>query len=72
MSRDGRVAVPRRAMGLSVVCHCGISYHTHLLFLIIPTLKKIERHIIFVFRPFALRQIALTCLSLQHILKCAC
>ena len=31
--RDGCLALPRGAMGLSSVCDCGISDHTHLLFL---------------------------------------
>ena len=29
MSRDGCVALPRGAMGLSAVCDCGIPDHTH-------------------------------------------
>ena len=33
MSRDGRAALPHGATGLSAVCDCGISDHTHLLFL---------------------------------------
>ena len=32
MSRDGRVALPRGAMGLSAVCDCSVPDHTHLLF----------------------------------------
>ena len=33
MSRDRYVALPRDAIGLSAVCDCGISDHTHVLFL---------------------------------------
>ena len=33
MSRDGNAALFSGAMSLSVVCDCGISDHTHLLFL---------------------------------------
>ena len=37
MSRDGCVALPHVAMGLSAVCYCGITDHTHLLFFVILT-----------------------------------
>ena len=33
MSREGWAALPCCATGLSAVCDCGISDHTHLLFL---------------------------------------
>ena len=33
MSRDCCVAFPRGVMGLSAVCDCDISDHTHFLFL---------------------------------------
>ena len=33
VSRDGCVVLPCGAMELSVVCDCGIFYHTHLLLL---------------------------------------
>ena len=32
VSHDGCVALPHDTMGLSAVCDCGISCHTHLLF----------------------------------------
>ena len=42
MPRDFSVALPRGAMGLSAVCDCGISDHTHLLFFLYHVESFIE------------------------------
>ena len=39
VSRDCCVALPCCVIGLSAVCDCGISYHSHLLFLSRQTAK---------------------------------